>query len=198
MPLSYEEHMRFIVVDGLDGVGKDTHANLIKDRYEKKGEKVIIRSHPESDNFFGRKAKKALLGSGKFNKINASIFYMFDVLRSIKKYYKKKKYDTLIMVRYLIGTAYLPKNLVNIGYRFFYKFVPTSEYMFFLDASPDVLFRRLERREKKEIFETQIALSKVRKKSLRLVKDWIIIDTSKSISEASEKIFEKLDFLDKK
>ena len=54
--------MRLIIVDGLDGVGKDTHANLIKKRYEEKGEKVAIRSHPTSDNYFGRKAKNALLG----------------------------------------------------------------------------------------------------------------------------------------
>ena len=59
--------MRLIIVDGLDGVGKDTHAKLIKDKYEKMGERVILRSHPESDNFFGRKSKKALLGKGKIN-----------------------------------------------------------------------------------------------------------------------------------
>ena len=54
--------MRLIIIDGLDGVGKDTHAKLIKDRYEQMGENVIIRSHPEADNFFGKKTKEALLG----------------------------------------------------------------------------------------------------------------------------------------
>jgi len=190
--------MRLIIIDGLDGVGKDTHAILIKERYEKKGEKVIIRSHPESDNFFGRKTKKALLGLGKLNKIKASVYYMFDVLRSIKKYYNKCDCDTLIMVRYLMGTAYLPSSLVNFGYRFFYNFVPTSEYMLFLDASTKELSNRLEKREKKEIFETQKALNKVRKKSIKLAKDWIIIDTSSSIKEVSKKINKKLDSLDKK
>ena len=63
--------MRLIIVDGLDGVGKDTHAELIKDRYEKHRESVVIRSHPESDNFFGRKAKKALLGKDNYNKVKA-------------------------------------------------------------------------------------------------------------------------------
>ena len=77
--------MRLIIVDGLDGVGKDTHAQLIKNRYEKKGEKVVLRSHPESDNFFGKKAKKALLGHGKIDKLQAALYYMLDVLRSIRK-----------------------------------------------------------------------------------------------------------------
>ena len=90
--------MRLIIVDGLDGVGKDTHAHLIKDRYEKLGDKVVVRSHPESDNFFGRKAKRALLGKGKIDKLRASFYYMFDVLRSIHKYYHDKSIDTLIQV----------------------------------------------------------------------------------------------------
>jgi dTMP kinase len=60
--------VRLIIVDGLDGVGKDTHARLIRDRYKKKGELVVVRSHPESDNFYGRTAKKALLGEGKINR----------------------------------------------------------------------------------------------------------------------------------
>jgi len=190
--------MRFIVVDGLDGVGKDTHAHLIKKRYEENGEKVILRSHPESDNFFGRKAKKALYGQGKINKLKASIYYMLDVLLSIRKYYRKKEYDTIIMVRYLVGTAYLPTKLAKIAYQFFYNFVPTSEYMFFLDASPNELIKRFEERDKKEMFETFDELVKVRKKALLLVKNWNIISTSESIENTASQIKKVLDSLDKK
>lgn len=190
--------MRFIVVDGLDGVGKDTHAHLIKKRYEENGEKVILRSHPESDNFFGRKAKKALYGQGKINKLKASIYYMLDVLLSIRKYYRKKEYDTIIMVRYLVGTAYLPTKLAKIAYKFFYNFVPTSEYMFFLDASPNELIKRFEGRDKKEMFETFDELVKVRKKALMLVKNWTIISSSESIENTASQIKKVLDSLDKK
>ncbi len=188
--------MRLLIVDGLDGVGKDTHANLIKRRYEEKGEKVVIRSHPESDNFFGKKAKKALLGTGKINKINAAVFYMLDVLRSIKKYYRKKDIDTLIMVRYLVGTAYLSEKLARITYNFFENFVPTSDYMFFLDASPEILLKRVQDREEKEMFETLDELEKVREKALNLVKNWNIIDSSGSINNTFSQIEELLNRLD--
>jgi dTMP kinase len=190
--------MRLIIVDGLDAVGKDTHAQLIYDRYKNIGEKVVIRSHPTMDNIFGRKAKKALIGKGKINKFLASIYYMLDVLRSIKKYYKPHSMGTLIMVRYLIGTAYLPERLAKIGYKFFENFVPTSEYMFFLDALPEELVNRVKIREQKEIFETREELVKVRKKALALVKNWNIIDTSHSIEDTYTKIEEILDGLDKK
>jgi len=189
--------MKLIIVDGLDGVGKDTQASLIKKKYEKLGKKVIIRSHPESDNFFGRKAKKALIGKGKLNKLKASFFYMTDVLRSIKKYYKKKDFDIIIMVRYLVGTAYLPKKFAEIGYKVFENFVPTSEYMFFLDASPEVLAKRVENRKEKEMFETLEEFQNVRKKALNIVRKWHIIDISGSIEDSFSKIEKILDKLDK-
>jgi len=189
--------MRLIIVDGLDGVGKDTHAELIAKRYLDKGERVVVRSHPSVDNFFGRKAKKALLGQGKSDKIKASVFYMFDVLRSIRKYFRRKDIDTLIMVRYLVGTAYLPEKIAKLGYKFFYNFVPTSEYMFFLDAEPKTILKRIQERSELEIFETEDNLVKVRRKALKLVKDWIIVDTSGSIDETFGLIDKNLIKLDK-
>jgi dTMP kinase len=189
--------MRLIIVDGLDGVGKDTHAELIKKRYAQKSESVIIRSHPGIDNYFGKKAKDALLGKGKINRIKASIFYMMDVLRSIRKYYRRKDIDTLIMVRYLVGTAYLPGKFANIGYNFFVNFVPTSKYMFFLDASPELTLERVEQRKEKEMFETLDKFREVRKKALILVKDWNIIDTAGSVEDTYKKIECILDKFDK-
>lgn len=190
--------MRLIIIDGLDGVGKDTHARLIKKRYDEKGERVVVRSHPESDNFYGKKAKKALLGQGKINKLRAAVFYMLDVLRSVKKYYGKKDYDTLIMVRYLMGTAYLPPRLSKIAYGFFAGFVPTSKYMFFLDAHPDKLLGRIKEREETEMFETLEELANVRKKALALAGAWNIVDTAKSVEETYAHIEKMLNKLDKK
>ena len=62
--------MRFIVVDGLDGSGKDTHADLIRDKYLGKPGTVILRTHPSNDNIYGKKAKNALLGEGKIKSYN--------------------------------------------------------------------------------------------------------------------------------
>jgi len=190
--------MRLIIIDGLDAVGKDTHAKLIKKKYEEKGESVVIRSHPESDNFFGRKAKKALLGRSKIDKLFASAFYMLDVLRSVKKYCGKKEYDTLIMVRYLMGTAYLPARLTKAAYTFFENFVPTSDYMFFLDAHPDVLLERVKNRREKEMFETFDELMKVRKKALLLAERWNIVDTSGSPMNTFSHMDRMLDRLDRR
>jgi len=191
--------MRFIVVDGLDGAGKDTQARKIMERYKEMGEAVIMRSHPESDNKYGRKAKEALLGKGKKNHMIASVYYALDVIRSIRKYYGKS--DTFIVVRYLVGVAYLPLPLARILYKFFETFLPTSEYMFFLDVEPEELLKRIENRVEgrgeKEMFENMEELEKVRKKALKLVKGWHIIDANRSIEEIQEEIGSILDGIDK-
>ncbi len=190
--------MRFIVVDGLDGSGKDTHARLIAERYEKKGENIIIRSHPEDDNKYGRRTKKALMGKGKREHLKASVYYAMDVIRSIKKYYGMP--DTLIVVRYLVGVAYLPFPVAKILYKFFETFLPTSQYMFFLDVEPEELLRRIEKRvegrEEKEMFENIGELRKVRNKALELVKGWHIVDANRSVEEIHDEIDSILDELD--
>ena len=188
--------MRFIVVDGLDGSGKDTQAKLIAEKYLANGESVIIRSHPSEDNPYGIMAKKALLGQGKLDHIMASVYYALDVIRSVRVY--KESADNIIMVRYLMGVAYLPMPLASLLYKFFITVLPTSEYMFFLDVEPSVLMERLSLRSEKEMFENPKDLTKVRKKALRLTQGWHIIENGQSLEDSQKKIVEILDDLDKK
>ncbi|MEM4526019.1 MAG: thymidylate kinase [Methanothermobacter sp.] len=191
--------MRFIVIDGLDGAGKDTHGKLIKKRYENMGEKVIFRSHPEDDNPYGRKAKKALLEGGKINHLKASIYYALDVIRSLRLYYwSNPGADTIIFVRYLMGVAYLPSTLARILYHIFSFIFPTTEYMFFLDVSPQEALKRLQERNEHEMFENFEDLGRVREKALKLAKDWHIINTEKPIKQVQKKINKILDKLDQK
>lgn len=186
--------MRFIIIDGLDGSGKDTHANLVLEKYRLKGEKVILRTHPSNDNRYGLKAKNALLKPGKINHVLASVYYALDVIRSVRIYHGKA--ETVIMVRYLMGVAYLPFPVARFLYCFFSKVLPTSDYMFFLDVEPDELLKRLLKRNELEMFENLHDLIKVRGKALELAKDWHIINTGKSIEQAQIDINEVLDCLD--
>ncbi|MEM4201757.1 MAG: hypothetical protein QW786_00925 [Candidatus Hadarchaeum sp.] len=180
--------MRFIVVDGLDASGKDTHAEIIRRKYEKRGERVVVRSHPSEDNWFGKMAKTALLAGGKSDRIKASIFYAVDVLRSLFKYYNRKC-DTLIMVRYLMGTAYLPSPLDKLAYKFFKTLLPTSRFMFFLDVSPEECLKRVKGRKIREMFENYEEIVKVRKKALKLVGEgWYVLNTDLPLKKVATEI----------
>jgi len=187
--------MRYIIIDGLDGSGKDTQANLIREKYLSNGESVVLRTHPAEDNSYGIKAKKALLGKGKINHIQASVYYALDVIRSVRLYHKKG--ETVIMVRYLMGVAYLPFPIAKLLYTFFSFVLPTSNYMFFLDVEPDELLNRLLKRKEHEMFENLNDLVKVRGKALELAKDWHIINTGNSIEDTKFEINKILDCLDR-
>ncbi len=178
--------MRLIVIDGLDAAGKDTHANLIKEKYSNNGEEVILRSHPCSDTLFGIKAEEALRGQGSYSRAKATLYFTLDVINSFLKV--DKSVDTLIFVRYLCSVAYLPEPLVGRSYKILSALFPTSTYMFFLDVPPEDALERLKEREERQIFENKADLKKIRKKALSIVDEWHVIDTSRPIEDAHGEI----------
>ena len=188
---------RFIAIDGLDGSGKDTQARLIKEKYEKEGT-VIIRSHPTSDNFFGRKSKSALQSKkSKLNKIIATLCYGADAIRSVIKYYGKA--DTVIFVRYTLAVSYLKKSISVPVYKLVCFALPVSEYFFYLDVSPEVLMERVKKRnDTAEVFENYDDFVKVRAKAEPVLYNWHIIPANDSPEEIFKRIETILDELDQK
>lgn len=167
-----------IVFDGLDGSGKSTQALLLCKYLEERGKTWIFRSHPSGDNFFGKKSREYLLREGKKARVSASLFYLLDVIRSIL-FYHWRRVDYVVFVRYLMGTAYLPKAIYKFGYLFFLKIVPRSPYMFFIDTNPTEAHNRIEEnRTRKEMFESLEKLNKTYSKITALASrpEWITID----------------------
>jgi dTMP kinase len=146
--------------------------------------------HPSDDNYFGVRAKHFLYLRGKSAHFAAAFFYMIDVLRSVILY-SWQKYDYIVFVRYIMGTAYLPSPLHKIAYHFFALIVPTSNCMFFLDVEPHEAYRRIQlARERQEMFENLGKLEQVRHKALTLalVDDWKILDAGKPIAAVENEI----------
>jgi dTMP kinase len=170
--------LTFIVVDGLDGCGKDTHAQRIRQLLEKEGAKVTIVSHPSSRRF-GRISKHFLEGSGPVARIFATMFFTADVLVSVA-WLKRRSEGTVIFVRYLLGTAYLPAALARHGYQFFRELLPFPDLAIFIDIDPEVARRRITARgHKPEMFETLEKLAAVRKVARSLVADeWVTVNNN--------------------
>lgn len=186
--------MTFIVIDGLDASGKNTQALNLAFFLRNQGKTVLLRSHPSIDNFFGSNAKKFLYSEGKSPHFASALFYMLDVIRSILLYYWRK-YDYIIFVRYLMGTAYLPSLLHRIVYHLFASIVPMSNFMFFLDIGSEEAFRRIRQtRKKREMFENIEKLRSVRAKalSLALIGKWKIINADKPEREVEKEIINSL------
>lgn len=177
--------MRWIIIDGIDGSGKSTYARWIKENYESQGEKVLVRIHP-SERFLGKLTRKTLQGKGRMLRLVASTFFIGDVLSSLRFLrMDRKRYDTLIYVRYLMATAYLPERYFQLGYDFFAKILPVPKRLLVVDIDPNVALRRIEdRNETKEMFEDLVSLRKIRRKVLRLAdKDWIVIENNADVDQ---------------
>jgi len=184
-----------IVIDGLDASGKSTQALKLCNFFKEHGGTVCLRFHPSDDNFLGVNARRFLYLEGKMAHSAAALFYMLDVIRSILLY-SWRRYDYVVFVRYLMGTAYLPSPLHRIAYHFFASTVPTSNLMFFLDVSPGEANRRIQReRRRREMFESLEELRRIRRKALCLasIGRWRIIDADRPVETVGEEIRELLE-----
>ena len=182
--------MVLIIIDGLDASGKSTQALKLSNFLREQGKTVFLRFHPSNDNFFGVEAKQFLYLKGKSAHFAAAFFYMLDVIRSIMLY-SWRRYDYLILVRYLMGTAYLPSPLHRIAYHFFAYIVPTSNFMVFLDVSPEEAYKRIQHtRDQQEMFESLEELRKIRRKALSLASSdqWTITNADKPVNDVEKEI----------
>jgi len=124
-------------------------------------------------------SKRSLEGTGMIARLSATIFYTADILMSVRLL-KKGDSGTIIFVRYLLGTAYLPERFAASGYSLFRNLLPFPDLAFFIDIEPEVAQRRIRARgHRPEMFETIEKLSQVRRVAKRLVADeWIDIDNN--------------------
>ena len=180
----------FIVIDGLDGSGKSTQAELLCEHLDALGKSYVMRAHPSDDNYLGRKGRDYLLMEGSYARIMASALYMLDVIRSVVLHRWSGK-DYVVFVRYLMGTAYLPSPLHRTAYFFFKLLMPLGDHMFFIDVTPEEAHRRIEEnRTEIEMFESLERLQKVRGRVLELAqrKEWTIIDGDQSQDDIQAKL----------
>ncbi|MBQ3735983.1 MAG: thymidylate kinase [Candidatus Methanomethylophilaceae archaeon] len=172
--------MTWYAVDGMDGSGKTTSSDLIRERLEARGRKVLEITHPNESCIFGRLASKALCMRGKFAEKLSTLLYIIDVLHSLDvKRWRGKGYDDVIFVRYSMAAAYLPESLCVKAYEIIEKILPVPDVKVFVDIEPKVAMERiLARGEELELFETEEKLEATRRKMHSIAGSWHVIDNS--------------------
>ena len=115
---------------------------------------------------------------------------MLDVFRSIIRYLWQR-FDFIIFVRYLMGTAYLPSPLHRIAFHLFSILVPTPSRVYFLDVPPEEAHKRItEARTEIEMFEGLERLKKIQHKARELVSlgRWTLVDGQLSPTQVHQRI----------
>ncbi|MCQ2052460.1 MAG: deoxynucleoside kinase [archaeon] len=182
--------MTWYVIEGIDGSGKSTIGHMIEEKIIKCGRKVLFLEHPNDLCRFGRLAHKYLFKRGKMAVVFATLFYILNVVHSLK--YKKKhseEYDDFIFVRYNMAVAYLPKKLIKLGNKIIKYVFPAPDVGIFVDIDPELAMRRIsERSEKLEMFESVEKLASTREKMLSLLDDWIIVNNNHDLEQTKKSI----------
>ena len=203
---------KLIVIDGLDGSGKTTQAELLFKRLKKESINVKRISFPNYDDDSSALVKMYLSGKlGKDpNKINpyaASSFYAVDRFISYEKYWKEfyKLGSIIICDRYVTSNFIyqmikLPKhewnNFIQWIEDFEYKklSLPKPDKVIYLDLEPKISQKLIDERcqqnnVKKDIHEKDIDYLNNCRKAAQYIsncKNWNIIKCSENIDNHSK------------
>jgi len=189
---------KFIVLEGLDGSGQSTQAELLKDFLLREGHQIVLTKEPTLDSEAGKKIKKALDKKTKVEAEELQKLFTEDRKDHIKNLIKPtlKAGKMVISDRYFFSTfAYgvsdgLDLNwLIKINDNFL-----LPDLTFILKVSPEVCLQRIEKRGGGiKLFEKKEKLARVWQ-TYEILPSWFenvyMIDGEKSIKEVFPQIKE--------
>lgn len=157
---------KFIVIEGLDGSGQSTQAELLRDFLIKEGCRVVLTKEPTQDSIAGRKIKKVL---DKMIEVEPRLLQ--ELFTEDRKEHLEnliipalKEEKIVISDRYFFSTFAFGASdgldldwLIKINDEFL-----LPDLTFILKVSPEICIQRIEKRGKeKKLFEKKEKLKKV-------------------------------------
>jgi dTMP kinase len=176
----------FIVLEGVDGCGKSTHAKLLAKWIEESGKKIHLTAEPTKGEI-GKLIRKVLSGKKKVDPLTLALLFTADRSEHVKEIKKKmEEGHVVISDRYYHSTvSYQAAQGVNREVLLKMNgFAPEPDIIIFLDIPAD---EAEERAKSGEIFEKKEFLEKVRGEYMRF-KDLKVIDATRDKKTVQEEI----------
>ena len=198
---------RIIVIEGIDGAGKATQSQLLKERLESRGIKTVIYSYPDYSSVYGSRIKDFLYKKININVDELFMLYLIDMIKDRARMINDiKEGKTIIIDRFFFSTiAYQSaggfdyvqgKNIVNI------LDMPVPDFVFYINVPVEVSMSRKEKQKGKmdvDKFESNKSfLQKVSSYYEKLLGErfysnsWESIDGKLEINKINDLIMKKL------
>lgn len=186
----------FIVFEGVDGGGKSTQINLLKNFFEEKGYPVLLTKEP-TDNSIGSLIRQ--YADSKIRSLQPeteALLFAADRIEHSKQIEEHlKKGIVVISDRYLHSSlAYQSAAGVDVDWiRSLNKGILNPHIVFLLDIDPYISLKRVNNRDR-TIFEKKAYLMNVREKYLELAKsgDLVVVDASRSVEEVQKDVRDQI------
>ena len=190
----------YIVFEGIDGSGKTSITQKLKEFLERENKKVYIRAEPFDRKFIEETFEKVKKIKNETLK-NVVITLAFAYDRAFLEDEFKEKKGVIIGDRSFISSlAYqgldLPLDYVfNVN-----KFFELPDCVFYLDVNPEIALERIEKRgEKRSYYEKIEYLNKIRENYKRVL-DYLkkkgvkvfYIDANKEFSEVFKEVLKRI------
>lgn len=198
----------FIVLEGIDGAGSTTQAELLAKYFIEKNEKVIVSPEPSSGKI-GKLLREFLAHQNSFNNqdlYDQQMAYLFaadrhyHVYNNIDGVQKMLKENTnVITTRYYFSSlAYNAKTLKDFQFvSLLNQNFPPPHFLIYLDIPVDIALFRISHRHSLEIYETKEKLTQVKENFERILASYqhpyLKLDGTKTKEEIHQKISNFLD-----
>ncbi|AFZ37171.1 Thymidylate kinase [Stanieria cyanosphaera PCC 7437] len=196
----------FIVLEGIDGSGTSTQAELLKKYFQSQGDKAVISPEPSAGpigNLIRDTLKKRIFFTSDRRLFDEQMAYLFAADRHDHLYNEVDGVFKLIEQGFhVISTRYYFSSLVyncqtpeqfEFVSRLNYKF-PNPDLVIYIDLPIEVSLKRLQERSLQEIYETENKLTQVKTNYQKIFADYqdklLVIEGTKSIETIHQQIIE--------
>ncbi len=181
-----------IAFEGLDQSGKQTQAELLRDRLMSGGRSVRLLSFPDYQTAIGAEIGRALRGERDYGPDVMQLLYVVNRYERKPEIVREKEAGTILLCdRYLASSvAYGEAHGLDAAWLTeIQKYLPQPDITFLLDIPPDVSARR--KTEDRDKYERDLSLlARVRDSYLRQAQaGWVRLDASRDREAIAADVF---------
>lgn len=197
----------FIVLEGIDGSGTSTQAELLQQYLLNENQKAVISPEP-SDGKIGRLLREFLgtppsfISDDLFEQQMAYLFasdrhyHLYNNTNGVKKLTGENTH--VITTRYYFSSlAYNARNEAEFNFVWqLNSHFPPPDLLIYLDIPVDIALQRMCDRTHKEIYETKEKLTQVRENFKKIIEeytyDYVVVDARETKEKVHKKIIDKI------